>query len=104
MIRDLDEMRAFKTSEAKLLTRINEGGAVEQLIFEPILRQLRERHARYIRGDATTQLALVGLEGQRSDLICMDETMTLGPPGVLRSADIVGALDRLRDSTKEGDS
>lgn len=58
MVRDLDEMRAFKNSEAMLVKNINEGDAIEQVIYESSLRQLRQAHAKYVRGDAVIQLVI----------------------------------------------
>lgn len=55
-VRDLDEMRAFKNSEARLVKNINEGDAIEQTIYEASLRELRQAHARYISGEAVLQL------------------------------------------------
>lgn len=79
MIRDLGEMRTFKKSEAQLVKNIQEGDSIAQVIYKAALRQLRSAHQRYIQGDTSVQLALAGLEGQRSDLIYLDETTTLTP-------------------------
>ena len=54
-VRDLDEMRAFKNSEASLLRRINEGSTIDQMMCEPGLIELRRAHAAYIKGDAVLQ-------------------------------------------------
>lgn len=55
-VRDLEEMRAFKNSEARLLKRIEEGSAIDKIISEAGLEQLRKAHADYISGDAVLQL------------------------------------------------
>ena len=69
MIRDLDEMRAFKKSEATLITRIKDGSPVDQIISEMELKHLRHAHAIYIQSEIFIQplFARMGLAGEEVD-------------------------------------
>ena len=57
-VRDLDEMRSFKNSEARLITRGEGGSSIDKIICDMGLKDLRQAHAAYIRGDAVSQEVL----------------------------------------------
>ena len=54
-VRDLDEMRAFKKSEARLIIRGKDGSTIDKIICDIGLKELRRAHAAYIKGDAVLQ-------------------------------------------------
>ena len=60
-VRDLDEMRSFKNSEARLITRGEDGSTIDKIICDMGLRQLRSAHAAYIKGEVVLQDVLAGL-------------------------------------------
>jgi len=93
-VRDLDEMRAFKNSEARLIARAEAGSEIDKIICDMGLKQLRAIHSDYIKGDAVLQLVL-------------------GEPGILRADEVRATRDQLFDYAdldfeaepqKEGDS
>ena len=57
-VRDLDEMRAFRKSEARLITRGKGSSSIDKIICDMGLKDLRQAHASYIRGDAVFQEVL----------------------------------------------